>query len=375
MTRRPAVTLIEALMAIFVMAIGLLALLTLFPLGAVQMAQALRDQRATETSNQAVAMYKALQLGNDPVVSPTTGGLMSVASPITPGTPVQPGQLSVFQNPWPGVPAALGPPPPILSGPGYPLYVDPYFAASVGPLYFTQTTQQAVGFPAPGYTPPPYIFGIKRSTVSNPLLSNVINPGAFPNSAPRWCTLQDDITFTDNGLPGDVGSPLFNSNVVQREGRYSFAFMLRRANASNADLPLDLTVVVYSGRQPGLDLSGNPIGETPYDAVFLSDRVVQVLVTGTSIPPKPALRRGSWILDARINLGPGVPPQGYFYRVTNVTDLGPNGLEVEVQAPGGAQGPGGVTIVGPCPGPNIPFLKAVVVMDNVIEVFQKGTNY
>ncbi len=45
MTRRPAVTLMEVLIAMFIMAIGMLALLALFPVGAVSMAQALKDDR------------------------------------------------------------------------------------------------------------------------------------------------------------------------------------------------------------------------------------------------------------------------------------------------------------------------------------------
>ena len=50
MNRRNAVTLTEVLIAIFVLSIGLMALLSLFPLGAAQMAQALKDQRTAEAS-------------------------------------------------------------------------------------------------------------------------------------------------------------------------------------------------------------------------------------------------------------------------------------------------------------------------------------
>ena len=45
MNRRNAVTLTEVLIAIFVLSIGLLALLSLFPLGA---AQVLKDQRGAD---------------------------------------------------------------------------------------------------------------------------------------------------------------------------------------------------------------------------------------------------------------------------------------------------------------------------------------
>jgi hypothetical protein len=52
-TRRPGLTLTEALIAMFVAAIGLLALLVLFPLGAMQMGQSLKDERTAQVAAQA----------------------------------------------------------------------------------------------------------------------------------------------------------------------------------------------------------------------------------------------------------------------------------------------------------------------------------
>src|SRR5213076_3253752 len=45
MNRRPGLSLAEVLIAMFVLAIGLLGVLSLFPLGAVRMAQAIKDDR------------------------------------------------------------------------------------------------------------------------------------------------------------------------------------------------------------------------------------------------------------------------------------------------------------------------------------------
>jgi hypothetical protein len=46
-------TLVEVLLAIFVMGIGLLALLTLFPLGAQEMAQVIKDDRTAAIADNA----------------------------------------------------------------------------------------------------------------------------------------------------------------------------------------------------------------------------------------------------------------------------------------------------------------------------------
>src|SRR5260370_9615034 len=53
---RTAATLTEVLVAIFVMAIGLLALLTLFPLGALSMAQAIKDDRTAHSAKNAYSI-------------------------------------------------------------------------------------------------------------------------------------------------------------------------------------------------------------------------------------------------------------------------------------------------------------------------------
>ena len=59
MSRRPGITLLEVLIAIFVMGIGLLALLVLFPLGALTMAQAIRDDRCAQAAQQAAEQQAA----------------------------------------------------------------------------------------------------------------------------------------------------------------------------------------------------------------------------------------------------------------------------------------------------------------------------
>src|SRR5689334_11606932 len=56
MARRSGVTLIEVLVSIFVTAIGLLALLALFPVGAFSMATAIKNGRCVQASINAKAL-------------------------------------------------------------------------------------------------------------------------------------------------------------------------------------------------------------------------------------------------------------------------------------------------------------------------------
>jgi hypothetical protein len=354
MTRRPAVTVIEALMAIFVMAIGLLALLTLFPLGAVSMWQALKDQRTAETSINATSQYKAFGIGGDSSVV--------ISSPAGSAT-------TIFENPWPAATAGAPGVPSLATastyiGPTYPVFVDPIQAAAVPAGGWVTAVSVGTAPAGPWPTMGGVVRGIPRTTTS------VLPSG---RTAQCWCTLQDDITYSDSGLPDT--SP----GYVQREGRYSFAYMVRRSNVGDTG-PLDLTVVVYSGRSPGADAAGNPLGETVYgDASGATGTVTwgataagtadptTVTINWTGVPTKPALRRGSWVLDARLTDTTGAAaPQGYFYRVVSVADVAANVMEVVVQRPLGGQlrAPNGVGVTGP-----------LVVVDNVAEVFEKGTIY
>ena len=77
---RAGLTLMEVLVSIFIMAIGMLALLTLFPLGALRIDQAIKDERTAQAAVQATAYAKILDLANDPTVR------YSLMDPNRPGT-------------------------------------------------------------------------------------------------------------------------------------------------------------------------------------------------------------------------------------------------------------------------------------------------
>src|SRR5437764_12521596 len=51
--RRPGLSLTEVLVALFVMALGTIAILTMFPLGMLQMGQALKDDRTSQAASSA----------------------------------------------------------------------------------------------------------------------------------------------------------------------------------------------------------------------------------------------------------------------------------------------------------------------------------
>jgi hypothetical protein len=289
MKRRSGVTLVEVLVAIFVMALGLLTLLALFPLGVLTMEQAIQDDRTATASETATAIAIAQDLRHDPSVMP------------------------LFQTP---PPASIVYTAPLADGPSYPVYVDPAgYRSYLSPTWVGGGT-----------------YGVPRSTVS------FVNT---PADVLRWFSLLDDIQFDDSGYPNYPipGQP----TTFERNNRYGWAYLLRRPMTGDPTV-VDMAVVVYAQRSLQSD-------ETTFNASFDPTSNI-VSVSWPAGSPPPNLRPGSWILDTTpVATSPTTygPPHASFYRVVGATDTSATSMDLEVQTPlrafPAAGGPFGGTIV------------------------------
>jgi prepilin-type N-terminal cleavage/methylation domain-containing protein len=316
---RKGITLIEVLMAIFVMGIGMMALLSLFPLGALTMAQAIKDDRTT------AAVAQADQMGRwewSKFYNATDFAPIIQASHLPTGPQSTLADLYVT-NP---------------TGPGYPVYVDPFGFN----MYSTDPKYQAWVGGSPNNMP----------RCDFPPLRT--QPSFYKKIGTAQATLAlfagaDDINFDDNGLP---------PATVDRDYRYSWAYVYRMRNVKDARTA-ELTVVVYSGRP--LQFTGDVTeGETTYSASFVAGSAVVTLTVGAG-QAKPDIRRGQWILDANME---GTTPHGYFYRVASVIDTtNPSTLVLVLDSPSKLDSPVDNK------GNNIGRL---VIMENVVEVFERG---
>src|SRR3954464_8722899 len=95
MTRRPGVTLVEVLVAILITAVGLLALLTLFPLGALEMAQAIKDDRCGHAKHNGAAIANIFAIRTDVDVVAAMLDPNNTTDPFDP-TPYPPGTLRSY---------------------------------------------------------------------------------------------------------------------------------------------------------------------------------------------------------------------------------------------------------------------------------------
>lgn len=187
-TKRAGITLLEVLVAIFIMGIGMLALLTLFPLGALSMARAVRDDRAATIAANAAALATAMDLRHDANVVTGFGRY----------APTNPNAASNV------------------------VFVDPHqVLLGARPLG---------EFPANAGTTS---HGIERVTATWATTMGLAN---------QWFTLQDEIEFDTLG-----GAKGWQNATVNRPGTYSFGYLVRRPRQIDPEL-IDLTVVVYAMR-------------------------------------------------------------------------------------------------------------------------------
>jgi prepilin-type N-terminal cleavage/methylation domain-containing protein len=302
-TRRAGVTLIEVLAAIFIMGIGMLSLLTLFPLGALSMAQAIKDDRVAQAARNAEAVAVALDLRHR-----NQGGWL----------------VNLPAN-W--------------DGPSRPIFLDPVGKQLGGANLNSR-------------------LGIQTGNFTNHIVREDVNFAITLPDLHRLFALPDDLTFdpNNNWAAGPGGTTL---GSVQRDGRYSYAYLMRRPRARVTSV-VDVAIVVYSGRL----LSSST--ESAYVVTGQDANSVTLGYTGD----RPAVRRGTWLLDVTSELSSANPNaterdnamrygpvHGNFYRVVNVTDSSSTELTVELEP----------TIKG--------TVKQMVVMENVVEVIQKGTDW
>ena len=153
------------------MGIGLIALLTLFPIGALRMYLAIQSERCFQAGSNATAMATLKGLPNDKALA-NQGGTDPYQNPFN---PKQAGVLDASPD-----------------GPSYPVFIDPVGYRTA----FGTGSQSLVGGGAPGG--PAYISRTSVSFVNNPPAGQTSTQAGY-----QWFTLLDDIDF-ESALPGQV---------------------------------------------------------------------------------------------------------------------------------------------------------------------------
>ena len=323
--RRTGATLVEVLVAIFVMGIGLIAILALFPLGVIRMAQAIQDGRTGNIAFNAEAIATMKLLGQD-----ASGNPESIRHDAN--------FFSTCQNPGGGLGAATA------QGPSYPVLIDP-----IGYRSAAATGFQSWLAGTPGTIP--------RISL------NSIQTSLTPDSmAMRWFSFRDEIVFDINGLPQyvpptPIGMPP-PPPFFYRETRYSWAYLCQLPKLADPQV-VNMAVVVFNRRTMGMGSGGIPLNEYLYSSVFnTSTNVVTLTVPAGGTPPP--IRLGEWVLDCTPTTNPP-SAHGYFYRVVSITNNGNNTFDLEVQTPFRGFAAGGT------------YAGQTMILEGVVEVFERNS--
>ncbi len=339
MRRRSGISLVEVLVAIFVMGIGMIALLTLFPIGVLRMAQAINDERASQAAYIAHENSIIYDIRND-------------GTPTNPGVVADAAGADYFTNPFPG--GALKNADPY--GESYTLFVDPIGMNS-------------------GATPV-WVGGIAYTGV---LRRRPVSFAATAASISRTFTLWDDITFNNDPTLGLPGTPELAVAQVMRNPRFSWAYTMRRPLTAEKSV-VECSIVVFDSRS--MSLTANlTLGEYVYNqaAYFNPNNNTVVLDYGNLPPP---IRPGNWIMDATVyqTTGAGGAVVGsqhnYWYRVLATQDVvvGANTysvFEIQGQIRGFNNFPNAL-VADPTLAGSTAYQGTVVILDGVAEVFEKG---
>jgi type II secretory pathway pseudopilin PulG len=340
MKRRSGTTLVEVLVAIFIMGIGMIALLTLFPIGVLRMAQAINDERAAQAAYIAHENAIIYNIRNDVLTAGNAGVVTD-------------GVTADFFAAAPAAGLKAGDP----YGESYTLFVDP-----IG--WNSGTTSQWVG----GQT------GLLRR--------RPVSFATTPATITRAFTLWDDMTYYNDPTLGLPGTPETFGNAaapfIMRNARFSWAYTMRRPLTAEKSV-VDCSIVVFDSRSLSLGVNLG-LGEYVYPTAYFNANNNTVVVDYTTTTPPP-IRPGNWIMDATQYqttnaAGTAVGSQhNYWYRVLATQDVvvGANTLAVyEIQ--GQIRGfPSNFPNVGTDPTTSqSAYLGNVVILDGVAEVFEKG---
>jgi hypothetical protein len=404
MHRRAGLSLSEVLIAIFVLALGLMGVLSLFPLGAVRMAQAIKDDRTaihnlniaanirwvwTEDGFTATGQTKPLYprdrsaptLSGDSYMDAFCNAMEDPNYAWNPDLPGGAGAIpQAYQSAlYPGPVTFTSPITVIRRGdrrPSYPVFIDP--VGWNNGTYAGQTQFWIAGrtdcIPRRSLRRIEYF---KDTTAGSPTFNSyVINPDTFYPGLKRMLrdrnfVLLEDIGFGRDGTPVDstgnttAGTTTLGSmiNQIQCDGRYSCGLLFKRPQNNNRS-QMDMAIVVYSGRP-----TDGPSEENAFTTRFVKGSTTATVYYDAVNGPRPKLRKNTWLLDGTMvwqQNGQYVPDNvlhthGIFYRVIDVNENTTGELTVELQDPAESD-----SFYSDA---NLTPYGVGVVMDNVVEVF------
>ena len=330
-SRRDGITLVEVLVTIFIMGIGLLAILTLFPLAALNMVRAVRDDRSGQCAQSMDGFFRAYWKE----IVETQGAS-------------DPALFNAFDDPdGPnGIPGFPNLPPAGPFEPSYPVVIDPW-----GYLARPNTANPN--------TLPDRI-GDGNATFATYVPRRTMAMFVPPRTPPGLTT---PYILSALSLKDTVGYDADLRLTPDREYRHNAMAVAHRPLNINR-YAANLTIVVFDNRP----LLFGPAGS---EAVFANTTFTPgatAITVNHAANAGPNLRRGNWVMDASVNpVQPvGLPARflirhAFFYQVVSITPVSTTQTVLELQTP----------IRTPTDNNMAAYNGTLIVLDGVSGVYQR----
>jgi hypothetical protein len=382
-TRR-GISLTEALIALGIMAIGLIAILSLYPVGAVQMASAFKDDRAGHMAANSSNLLRSFWLDwvkegtvqargtfSDTTTTPARVGLyekepffiaLDNANKELDPAKTQPKDTTELRDVNPkstliaAYPLATATDPTSSSLPGFPVLLDPIGSrvnrGAIGEKWVGTKDKDGTVLTASDLI-------LARRTL------NVIDSpslAAFANALRlKYCTLADDLYFdtAKNGAPDNAGA---SSTTLEREGKFNLAWLVQRERNDDR-LTARMRVLVFQGR-PSTDVASDEryykIDPDSTSTATVGATTLTIIINGN----RPPLPKGGWIILCSVP-DATTPAMAEPYRVINITQpTDTNKLELELEKPIRGFNNGATLATS--------FKARVLVLEHLVEVFERN---
>ncbi len=253
--KRPGVTLLEVLLAIFILAIGMVSILACFPIASLNMVRAVRDQRSAQVTVNANTLlhqwWKESWYTPDGLIMPEE--IVSGQEPtieLLDTEHLSGNNFNILR---------------VDSGPSHPVMIDPLGIASYGPTVggFIERAHLNKGYPT---------FGANRR---NQL---------------RMTTLPDDMSFDRSANAAN------SAGQFDRGYRYSCAWVLQREHNSN---PYDVRKFTLTFDNRPIDLPDGDqvyIKNPTFNQLRLNDPNSLTIISNTNALPRT--RKAGWVMVA-----------------------------------------------------------------------------
>lgn len=338
---RSGFTLTEVLMAMFVMAIGMISLLALFPVAFQQARWALDNEQVARSAANAQSTSELPRVA----VDSTTGMVSTNAQSIRNDDRYRPDASNPFllwrcpstgplgrpqflfdttANTW-TFSTDVNIPLPGTKVKFPPVFVDPNIATFTGFIEVATNLPFHVGAVAtrlpfssiPGFAGDPATLrpnisvGIPRSSLSQ----YSRDPGGLglTQRMQTETSMGDEVTFGSNGLP-----ELNTAGEVNRQRRFSWAYMCNWPDYNTPEV-CEVTAVLFNTRPDNGGLATLPPGELTYGSnvavgafsgtdtvgygrVFVKGQIQVSVALGNTTPAPMEIKAGDWILDSTMIL-------------------------------------------------------------------------